>query len=115
PARSVAVAGPLAASSARIPRRVGSARAAKTSSATASMSGPDGIEILDQLTELVGPAVGVAVESHAVRVLGQLGEAGFDDGQTGAAAGRDQRELDVRPARIAARQPMHATGEPEHR
>jgi hypothetical protein len=47
PARSVAVAGPPAASAARMARRVGSARALNTCSAIASMSG--GIEVVDQL------------------------------------------------------------------
>src|SRR5512134_1301734 len=94
-ARSVAVAGPPAASAARIARRLGSARAVKTSSATASMSGRDGIEVLDQLAELTGPALGVAVEGLAVGVLGQLREARFDDGQPGAGAGRREGELDV--------------------
>ena len=74
-ARSVAVAGPLAASAARIARRVGSARAVKTSSATASMSGRVGIEVLDQLTQLTGPAVGVGVEGLAIGVVRQLREA----------------------------------------
>src|SRR5712691_4734191 len=95
-ARSVAVAGPLAAIAARIPRRLGSASAVKTSSATASISGRIGIEILAQLT---GPAVGVAVEGRAVAVLRQLREARFDDRQPAAAAGRRQRELDVGAAR----------------
>ena len=49
---------------------------------------PRGIEVLDQLAELVGPALGVAVECLAVGVVGQLGEARFDDGQPGAGAGR---------------------------
>src|SRR5437867_3668127 len=99
-ARSVAVAGPPAASAARIPRRLGSARAVKTSSATPSMSGRVGIEVLDELAQLMGPTVGVAIEGLAVGVLRQLREARFDDGQPGAGAGRCQRELDIGAARI---------------
>src|SRR5688572_7334550 len=110
-ASSVAVAGPPAASAARIPRRLGSARAVKTSSATASMSGRVGIEVLDQLVQLTGPAVGVAVECVVVAILRQLCEAGFDDGQPGAAAGRLQRELDVGSARIVSGQAGDAPGE----
>src|SRR6476469_6559991 len=112
-ARSVAVAGPLAASAARIPRRLGSARAVKTSSATASLSGGVGIEVLDQLAQLAGPAVGVPVEGVVVAVLRQLREAGFDDGQPGAGAGRLQRELDVGTARIVVGQAIDAPGEAE--
>src|SRR5438034_8138531 len=114
-ARSVAVAGPLDASAARIPRRLGSARAAKTSSATASMSGRVGIEILDQLAQLVGPAVGVGFEGFAVAVLRELREARFDDGQPGATAGGRQGEFDVGVARIVVRQAIDAPCEPEDR
>src|SRR3989442_11258822 len=109
-ARSVAVAGPVAASAARIPRRLGSARAVKTSSATASISGRVGIEVLDQLAQLTGPAVGVAVEGLAIAVFRQLREARFDDRQPGAAAGRRQRELDIGAARIVVRQAVDAPG-----
>src|SRR6478736_3939133 len=107
-ARSVAVAGPSAASAARIARRVGSARAVKTSSATDSMSGRDGIEVLDQLPELVTPTLGVAVECLAVAVVTQLREARFDDGQPGASVGRLEGELDVRAARIVIGQAVDA-------
>src|SRR5881397_3051058 len=100
---------------ARIPRRLGSARAVKTSSATASMSGRDGIEVLDQLAQFSGPAVGVAVERLAVAVLRQLRKAGLDHGQPGAAAGRCQRELDVGAARIVVGQAVDAPGEAKYR
>src|SRR5215472_9284000 len=53
-ARSVAVAGPPAARLARTARRLGSARAAKTRSATDSMS--SGIEVFGQLAQLARPA-----------------------------------------------------------
>src|SRR5215472_13101004 len=58
-ARSVAVAGPAAASAAKMARRVGSASAANTCSATASASG--GIEVGGQLAQLLRPPPGVAV------------------------------------------------------
>src|SRR5215469_17036906 len=98
PARSVAVAGPPAASAARMARRLGSARATKTCSATASMSG--GIEVVDQFAQLARPALGVAVVRLAVDVLGQLGETTLDHRQPCARAGRLECELDVGPARI---------------
>src|SRR6266511_5930642 len=100
-ARSVAVAGPRAASSARIPRRLGSAKAAKTSCATASRSGLF-IEVCDQLTQLVRPALGVARVGHlVVPGIRQLREPAFDHGQRGAVAGGLQRELHVGASRIA--------------
>src|SRR6266540_1297944 len=71
-ARSVAVAGPPEASAARMPRRLGSARAMKTCSAIASMSA--GIEVFDQLAQLARPTLGVAVVGLAVGVVRQLGE-----------------------------------------
>ena len=55
------------ASAARMLRRVGSARAMKTCSAIASMSG--GIEVVEQLAQLVCPALGVPAEGLAVGVL----------------------------------------------
>ena len=64
-ARSVAVAGPPAASAARMARRLGSASATKTCSAIASISG--GIEVFDQFAQLARPALGVAVERLACR------------------------------------------------
>src|SRR6478736_5060040 len=94
-ARSVAVAGPPAASAARIARRLGSARAVKTSSATASMSGRVAIEVPDQLAQLAGPAVGVGLEGVALSVVRQLRESRFDDGQPGATLGRLKGELDI--------------------
>src|SRR5690348_11886716 len=90
-ARSVAVAGPPDASAARMPRRVGSAKAMKTCSAVASMSGR--IEVVDQVTELVRPTVGVAVVRLAVVVVRQLGEAGFDHREPGTRTDRFQCEL----------------------
>src|SRR6185312_9927140 len=86
-ARSVAVAGPPEANAARMVRRVGSARATKTCSATASTSASGrsgsgrsgGIEVADQLAQLLGPALGVAVERLAVGVVRQLREPGLDD------------------------------------
>src|SRR6185312_14755931 len=75
-ARSVAVAGPCAASIARIARRVGSARAVKTCSAIASVSG--GMEVVGQLAELARPSLGVAVVGLVARVDGQLRETGLD-------------------------------------
>src|SRR5204863_319411 len=75
-----AVAGPPDASAARMPRRVGSARATNTCSAIASTSGC-GIEVFDQLAKLVGPALCVATECLLVCVVRQLREAGLDHGQ----------------------------------
>src|SRR6516162_4154596 len=100
-ARSVAVAGPRAASAAKMARRVGSARAVNTWAAAASRSGPadggwsGGIEVAGQLGQLGGPACGVAVIGGAVGVLGQLGEPALHHGQPGARAGRLEGELDV--------------------
>src|SRR6516162_1372955 len=111
-ARSVAVAGPAAASSAKMARRVGSARATKTCSAAVSMSG--GIEVAGQLGQLLRPPVGVAVVGLAVGVLGQLGEPGFDHRQAGARTGWFERELDVGAARIVLGQSVDRPGEPEH-
>src|ERR1700754_1928935 len=92
-ARSVAVAGPPPASAARMLRRVGSARAANTSWATASGSGLS-IEVRDQLAQLVGPAARVAREGLVVQSrVRHLGEPGLDHRQRGAAAGRLEREL----------------------
>src|SRR5262252_2136381 len=101
-ARSVPVAGPRAASSARMARRVGSARAAKTCSAAVSGSGraagpgsgagSRGIEVGGQLAEFLGPAFGVAAERLGVHVVGELGEPGFGDGEPGALAVRGEGE-----------------------
>src|SRR5688572_4629325 len=99
PARSVAVAGPPAASAARISRRLGSARAVKTSCATASRSGLP-IEVRDQLAQLVLPALGVAVEGLLVCAVGNLGEAALDHGQGGAGTGGLESELHVGAARV---------------
>ena len=79
---TVAVAGPVAASVARMARLLGSARATKTCSAIASMSG--GIEVADQLAQLAqlaDPAFGVGTESLAVCVIRQLGETALDHRQ----------------------------------
>src|SRR5581483_822319 len=97
-ARSVAVAGPPAASSAKMARRLGSARAAKTCSAIASSS--RGIEVLGQLAQFARPALHVGVICLAVDVRRQLREAGLDHGQPGARARGLEGELDVGAARI---------------
>src|SRR5215470_9144757 len=110
-ARSVAVAGPPDASAARMPRRLGSARAMKTCSAIASMSG--GIEVVDQLAQLARPTLGVAVEGLAVGVFRQLGEAGLDHGEPGARADRFERELDVGTTRVLVGQAVDVPGEAE--
>src|SRR6266571_5872441 len=112
-ARSVAVAGPPEASAARMARRLGSARAAKTCSATASMSG--GIEVGGQFAQLARPPLAVAVVRLAVVVLRQLREAALDHGQPRARTGRLERELDVGTSRIVVGQPVDVPGEPEHR
>src|SRR5712691_565751 len=113
PARSVAVAGPPDASSARMARRLGSARATKTCSAIASMSG--GIEVVDQLAQLARPTLSVAVVRLAVGVFRQLSEAGFDHGQPRARTDRLERELDIGAARIVIGQAVDVPGEAEHR
>src|ERR1700761_1473974 len=114
PARSVAVAGPPEASAARMARRLGSAKAAKTCSAIASASGGD-IEVVDQFAKFARPPPGVTVVGRAVGVLGKLREAGLDHGQPRAGAGGLQRELDVGAARIVLGQPGDVPGEAEHR
>src|SRR6516162_1852590 len=111
-ARSVAVAGPAWASVARMARRVGSARAVKTCSATASVSG--GIEVGGQLAQLLCPAFGVPAVGLAVGVLRQLREPGLDHRQPGARADGFECELDIGTARIVLRQPVDAPGEPEY-
>jgi hypothetical protein len=89
-------------------RRVGSAKAMKTRSATASMSA--GIEDVSrrrgsgQFTQLARPPLGVAVERLAVKVLWQLGKTGLDHPQQRAVTGRFERELDIGTARIVLRQ-----------
>src|SRR4051794_11820851 len=92
-ARSVAVAGPVVASSARIVRRLGSARATKTCSAMTSRSG--GIEVAAQFGELLGPAVRVALKCLVVRAVGELREAGLDHRQARAGRGGIEGELDI--------------------
>src|SRR3954468_14179880 len=96
-----------------IARRLGSARAVKTSSATASASGRVGIEVLDELAQLTRPAFRVALERSAVAVVRQLGEARFGDGQPRTAACRFQRELDVGAAGIVFGQAGDSPGEAE--
>src|SRR6266851_2447602 len=112
-ARSVAVAGPPEANAAKMARRVGSARATKTCSAIASMSG--GIEVVDKFAQLARPALGVAVVGLAVDALWHLGESGLDHRQLRARAGRLERELDVGTPRIVFGQPLDVPGETEHR
>src|ERR1700748_1367929 len=113
PARSVAVAGPPAASAARMARRLGSAGAVKPCSAIASLSA-DGIEVVGEFAQLTCPPLGVAVVGRAVGVLGQLREPGLDHGEPRARAGRLQRELNVGAARIVLRQPVNVPGEAEY-
>src|ERR1017187_6019907 len=112
-ARSVAVAGPRDASTARTLRRLGSASAANTSSATASGSRA-GIEVFDELTQLALPPLDVAAVPAGVKVAGQLREAGFDHGEAGPSGHRLKGELDIGPARIAGRQATDAPGVAEH-
>src|SRR5947207_8260831 len=112
-ARSVAVAGPPDASAARMLRRLGSASAAKTSSATASGSRA-GIEVFDELTQLALPPLNVAAVRAGVKVVGQLREAGLDHGQPGPLGHRLKSELDIGTARIVARQTADAPGVAEH-
>src|SRR5580692_9809573 len=97
-ARSVAVDGPSVARAARMVRRVGSASATKTCSATASMSGA--MDVLCQLCEFSRPALTVGVVGLAPGVDGKLGEAGLDDAQQGAVAVGLQGELDICAARV---------------
>src|ERR1039458_3885683 len=101
-ARSVAVAGPRDASTARTLRRLGSASAANTSSATASGSRA-GIEGFDELTQLALPPLDVAAVRAGVKVAGQLREAGFDHGEAGPSGHRLKGELDISPGRVARR------------
>src|SRR5580704_11122025 len=81
-ARSVAVDGPSVARAARMVRRVGSASATKTCSATASMS--DSMDVIRQLCQFSRPALAVGVVGLAPGVGGKLGEAGLHDMQQGA-------------------------------
>src|SRR4051794_5432004 len=112
-ARSVAVDGPSVASAARMVRRVGSARATKTCSATASMSGA--IEMLRQLGQLSRPAFAMRVVGLASRVDGKLREAGLDDAQKRAVAVGLQGELNVGAAGVALWQVGQPPGVREHR
>src|ERR1700727_359233 len=92
-ASSVTVDGPSVARAARMVRRVGSASATKTCSATASMSGS--MDVIGQLCQLSRPTLAVGVVGLAPGVEGELGEAGLYDAQPGAVAVRFQGELDV--------------------
>src|SRR5258705_8915141 len=112
-ARSVAVAGPRDASAARMLRRLGSASAAKTSSATPSESRP-GIEVIDELTQLALPPLDVAAVRTGVKVVGQLREAGFDHGEPGPFGHRLKGELDIGTAWIVGRQATDAPRVTEH-
>src|SRR6476659_6854826 len=110
PARSVAVAGPAVASAARMPRRVGSASAVKTSCATASESGLT-IEVTDQFTEFAGPALDIApVGLVVIPGVLQLREPGFDHGQRGAGASRFQGELHPGASWIVVGQAIQTPG-----
>src|SRR5260370_40442116 len=79
-ARSVAVAGPRDASAARMLRRLGSASAAKTSSATAPGSRA-GTEGFDRLNQFALPPLDVAAVRPGRKVVGPLREAGFHHGE----------------------------------
>src|SRR5688500_13853774 len=92
-------------------RRVGSARAVKTRSATASVSS-GGIDVVDEFTQLVRPPGAVRLVRLAVALLGQLGETGFDDLQAGARADRFEGELDVGAAEVVL---GHAVDAPRER
>src|SRR5215472_2581040 len=96
--RSVTVDGPSMARAARIARLVGSARATKTCSATASMS--DVIEVVHQLSQFSRPALAVGVVGLAPGADRKLGEAGLDDAQQGAVGVGLQGELDIGAARV---------------
>src|SRR4051812_28545010 len=89
-ARSVAVAGPPAASAARMARRLESTSAMNTASATisgvADSGASSGTEVGDQLVELTGPAAHVAGERLLVLGRPELGEAALDHGHAGAVA-----------------------------
>src|ERR1700692_677704 len=93
-------------------RRVGSARAVKTCSAIASMSGR--IEVVGQFAELTRPPLGVALVRLAVGVLWQLGETGPAHRQPRARTGRFEGELDVGTARVVLGQFVEPPGVPEH-
>src|SRR5262249_21889968 len=118
PARSVAVAGPPEASAARMARLLGSARAVKTCSATASRLAScwrsGGIEVFGQFAQLAGPALDMTVVGLAVGVVWQLREPGLDHRQPGAGTGRLEGELHVGPPRVILGQFLELPGEPEH-
>src|ERR1700757_3870485 len=111
-ARSVTVAGPSVARAARMARRVGSARATKTCSATASMSGA--IEMARQLSQLTRPAVAMRLIRLAPDAGGQLGEAGLRDAKQRAGASGFQGELDVGAARVVVGQVRQSPRVGEH-
>src|SRR5690242_15085259 len=102
-------------------RRLGSASAVKTCSATASISGwrsrrrSGGIEVAGQLAQLARPAIHMAVVDLAVGVLGQLREPGLDHREPRAGTGRLERELDVGTARVVVGKLFDLPGEAEHR
>src|SRR5450631_2501112 len=112
-ARSVTVDGPSVARAVRIVRRVGSARATKTCSATASVSG--GIDVLHQLGQLSRPALTVGVVGLAPGVDGKLGEARLDETKQGAVALGLQGEFDVGATRVVLGKVGQPPGVCEHR
>src|SRR6185312_9960342 len=100
PASVVAVASPRSASRLSTRQRVGSARAAITVSAPASIGCSDGdaLGVVAQVADLDAPAPAVVLVALALlRGLGiEGGEAAFDDAQAGAIALGVERELHER-------------------
>src|ERR1700712_5329183 len=121
-ASSVAVEGPCLERSARIARRVGSASAAKTASATASgrstspgasSGGMCGVEVRGELAQLAVPALGVAAVGGRVLGRPELREAGLHDVQPGPGGHRLEGELDEGAARGVVAEPVDGPGEGE--
>src|SRR5205085_2693417 len=93
-------------------RRVGSASATKTCSATDSMSGA--IEVVRQFGQLPRPTLAVRLVGVAASVERQLGEACLDDPQHGAGLFGLESELDVRATWVVVGQVRQAPGVGEH-
>src|SRR5262249_14163100 len=74
-----------------------------------AVSGP-GIEVRDQLAELVRPALAVAAEGPLVLLIGHLREAALDERERGAVGVRPQRDLDVRPAGVVVGRAVEMPG-----
>ena len=115
------MAGPLAASAARMARRGGAARGVETCSAGASVAGSGGGPVCGgvggggRVDHPPRPPLAGVGRRLAVNVLRQLGETGLDHPQPRARAGRFERELDIGAPRIVLGQPVDLPGEPEHR